>query len=42
MDSYSGSAHKWIMGPLEAGMLYVRQERLAQVWPAIVTVIVLA
>ena len=37
VDSYSGSAHKWIMGPLEAGMLYVRQERLAQVWPAIVT-----
>lgn len=37
VDSYSGSAHKWIMGPLEAGMLYVRQERLAEVWPAIVT-----
>ena len=37
VDSYSGSAHKWIMGPLEAGMLYVRQERLPQVWPAIVT-----
>ena len=37
VDSYSGSAHKWIMGPLEAGMLYVRQERLGEVWPAIVT-----
>jgi len=37
VDSYSGSAHKWIMGPLELGMLYVKAERLAQVWPAIVT-----
>ena len=36
-DSYSGSAHKWFMGPLEAGVLYVRQDRAAALWPSIVT-----
>ena len=36
-DSYSGSAHKWFMGPLEAGILYVREERIPQLWPGIVT-----
>ncbi len=36
-DSYSASTHKWLMGPLEAGILYVRQERAADVWPYIVT-----
>jgi selenocysteine lyase/cysteine desulfurase len=36
-DSYSTSAHKWLMGPLEAGLLYVRAERIPQVWPSIVT-----
>jgi isopenicillin-N epimerase len=36
-DSYSTSAHKWLMGPLEAGLLYVRAERIAGLWPLIVT-----
>jgi len=36
-DSYAASAHKWLMGPLEAGILYVRSERIPQVWPSIVT-----
>ena len=36
-DSYTASAHKWPMGPLEAGLLYVRAGRLPQVWPSIVT-----
>ncbi len=36
-DSYSTSAHKWLMGPLEAGILYVRAERIPQLWPSIVT-----
>jgi selenocysteine lyase/cysteine desulfurase len=36
-DSFSGSAHKWLMGPLEAGVLYIRAERIPQVWPSIVT-----
>jgi selenocysteine lyase/cysteine desulfurase len=37
-DSYSASTHKWLMGPLEAGILYVRAERIPQVWPSVVTV----
>jgi selenocysteine lyase/cysteine desulfurase len=37
-DSYSGSAHKWFMGPKEAGVLYVRKERQNDVWPSIVSV----
>jgi selenocysteine lyase/cysteine desulfurase len=36
-DSYSASAHKWLMGPLENGILYVRAERIPQIWPSIVT-----
>jgi selenocysteine lyase/cysteine desulfurase len=36
-DSYAGSAHKWLMGPLEAGVLYIRAERIPQLWPSIVT-----
>jgi selenocysteine lyase/cysteine desulfurase len=36
-DSYSGSAHKWFMGPKEAGVLYVRQARQYEVWPNIVS-----
>lgn len=36
-DSFSASAHKWLMGPLEAGVLYVKSERIASVWPSIVT-----
>ena len=37
-DSYSASAHKWFMGPKEAGMLFVRKERCAEVWPGVVGV----
>jgi selenocysteine lyase/cysteine desulfurase len=36
-DSYSASAHKWPMGPLEAGILFVRSERIGPLWPAIVS-----
>lgn len=36
-DSYSTSAHKWPMGPLEAGILYVRASRIPELWPSIVT-----
>ena len=35
-DSYSASAHKWFMGPKEAGVLYVRAARIAGIWPNIV------
>lgn len=37
-DSFSASAHKWFMGPKQVGVLYVRQERIADVWPGIVSV----
>ncbi len=36
-DSYASSMHKWPMGPLEAGILYVRQDRQKELWPSIVT-----
>ena len=32
-DSYSASAHKWFLGPREVGLLYVRSERIAEIWP---------
>jgi isopenicillin-N epimerase len=37
-DSYSASAHKWFMGPKEAGVLFVRKERCAELWPSVVGV----
>jgi isopenicillin-N epimerase len=38
MDSFTGSMHKWPMGPLESGLVYVRAARLADVSPAILSV----
>ena len=35
-DSYAASAHKWLVGPLEAGMLYVREDHIAEIWPNVV------
>jgi selenocysteine lyase/cysteine desulfurase len=35
-DSYAASAHKWFVGPKEVGLLYVRQERIGEVWPNVV------
>jgi len=37
-DSFGASAHKWFMGPKEAGLLYVRKERIPHIWPNIVSV----
>src|SRR5262245_4784444 len=37
-DSYSSSAHKWFMGPKEAGVLFIRQERISEIWPSVVGV----
>ena len=31
-DFYSGSAHKWFVGPKEAGVLYVRKDQIADLW----------
>ncbi len=36
-DSYTGSLHKWLMGPFETGVLYVRKEILARLWPQIIS-----
>lgn len=36
-DSYTASAHKWMTGPLEAGILAIRAERLPELWPSIVS-----
>ena len=35
-DSYAASAHKWYCGPKEVGLLYVRQERVPEIWPSTV------
>jgi selenocysteine lyase/cysteine desulfurase len=32
-DSFSGSAHKWYLGPREVGLLYVRERHIDNVWP---------
>lgn len=37
-DFYTGSAHKWFLGPKEAGVLYVRRERAADLWASVVGV----
>ncbi len=37
-DSFSGSTHKWMMGPLGGGVLYVRPERQGQIDPLILSV----
>jgi selenocysteine lyase/cysteine desulfurase len=35
-DSYSASAHKWFCGPKEVGVLYVKQDRIPEIWPNVV------
>ena len=37
-DSFSGSAHKWFMGPRETGMLYVGEARQDEVAASVVSV----
>jgi len=37
-DSFSGSAHKWFMGPREVGLLYIRQRHIDSIWANIVSV----
>ena len=32
-DFFTGSAHKWLCGPKEVGILYVRKERIDKLWP---------
>jgi len=35
-DFYTGSAHKWPMGPKETGVLYISRQRQEDIWPLIV------
>jgi selenocysteine lyase/cysteine desulfurase len=35
-DFYTASGHKWPCSPREVGVLYIRKERQAQVWPSVV------
>lgn len=37
VDSFTGSMHKWPMGPLESGILFIRRERIEQISPAILS-----
>ena len=35
-DFYSSSTHKWLMGPMENGVLFVRKEHIKKLWPNII------
>lgn len=37
-DFYTGSAHKWFLGPKEGGLLYVRRDSARRLWPNVVGV----
>ncbi len=32
-DFYTASTHKWLMGPLENGVLYVNKDKIERLWP---------
>lgn len=36
-DFYTGSTHKWLMGPLENGILYVKKGSSGQLWPNLIS-----
>jgi isopenicillin-N epimerase len=35
-DFFTASTHKWLMGPMENGVLYINQSHLDKVWPNVV------
>jgi selenocysteine lyase/cysteine desulfurase len=35
-DSYAASTHKWLVGPKEAGILYVKEDHIPEIWPNVV------
>jgi selenocysteine lyase/cysteine desulfurase len=35
-DFYTGSAHKWLCGPREVGILYIRKDKIDELWPLMV------
>jgi selenocysteine lyase/cysteine desulfurase len=36
-DFYSGSGHKWLCGPKETGVLYVRRDVQERLWPSVIS-----
>lgn len=36
-DFYTGSAHKWFLGPRETGVLFVRHEQIERLWPNMIS-----
>ena len=36
-DFFTGSAHKWPCGPREVGVLYIKRDIAAKVWPSIIS-----
>jgi isopenicillin-N epimerase len=35
-DFYTASTHKWLMGPLENGILYVASDQIHRIWPNVI------
>jgi isopenicillin-N epimerase len=33
-DFFTGSSHKWLMGPKEAGVLFIRSDAQSKLWPS--------
>ena len=36
-DFYTGSTHKWLMGPIENGVLYVNKAQMGKIWPNMIS-----
>ncbi len=36
-DSFTASAHKWLCGPREVGLLYVKAKYVDRIWPGVVS-----
>ena len=32
-DYYAASLHKWLLAPVGTGLLYVRRDKIAKIWP---------
>ena len=37
-DTFTGSAHKWFMGPREVGLLYANERSIERIWASVVSV----
>ena len=36
-DFYTASAHKWLMGPFENGLLFVHKDQVEKLWPGMIS-----